>query len=413
MSMPRPLTILYVDNSFTFGGAINALADLLRELDRTRYRPVVLSAQDPEVLARLFPGTPTRHWAVRLPWVHDTIHRRVIRLPWLARGPLGTLWSKARAASWLAFYEVPEALRIARLARRQGVDMIHLNNGVESLVPPLLAGKLLRIPVVAHARGPQDTHGIARVWAGMADHWIAVSEWVAGNLRDAGVTEDRLTVVHDAIDIPTFEAADESPSLRADLGIPQNAPVFGVFARIIPWKGIREFVAAARHVIAAVPDAYALVVGDRSDGSEDYYQEVVAMAKDLGIADRVVFTGFREDVPALMRTCNVVVHTSIDPEPFGLTVVEGMATGRPVVAANAGGPTEIVVEGETGLLVDPAEEAELGDAVIRLLTAPGTAEEMGRNAAIRARRYFSAPRYAQDVGRVYEDLLNHQRRPAP
>src|SRR5688500_3604261 len=91
-AMSDRATVLYVDNSSTFGGAINALADLLRALDTTRVAPVVLSAQSPDFLASAFPGIHTVHWPVRLMWVHDPVNRVVERLPGMSRGPLRMVW---------------------------------------------------------------------------------------------------------------------------------------------------------------------------------------------------------------------------------------------------------------------------------------------------------------------------------
>lgn len=402
MTSRLPAPVLFVDNSFTFGGAINALAYLVSAMDRSRYQPLLLSAQPADFLAEYFPDTPTFPWKVKLPWVDDGVHRRVVRLPGFGTGPLRTLWDKTRTLSWLALYDVPEALWIARLARTHGARAIHLNNGVESMVSSLIAGKLLRIPVIAHARGPQSTSGMAARYARMCDEWISVTRHVADNIAQAGVDRAHITVVHDAIDLSRFEEGPPPPGLRAHVGVPDGSPIFGVFARIIPWKGIREFVAAARLVIDQVPNAYAMVVGDPSDGDAEYYAEVQALARQLGIEDRVIFAGFQKDVGAYMRLCDVCVHTSIFPEPFGMTVIEAMASGRPIVAASIGGPVEILEPGKTGLLAHPSKPEEMSAAIVSLLRDRATAEAMGKKAAERARAYYSAARYAQEVQQVYD-----------
>jgi glycosyltransferase involved in cell wall biosynthesis len=109
-----------------------------------------------------------------------------------------------------------------------------------------------------------------------------------------------------------------------------------------------------------------------------------------------------------MRLCDVVVHASIVGEPFGMTVIEGMATATPVVAANKGGPTEIIEDGVTGLLVDPTDAGALSEAIIGLLRDPEKAARIGNRGAARTRAHYSAERYATDVERLYEQWL-----PAP
>jgi glycosyltransferase involved in cell wall biosynthesis len=395
-----------VDNTFTFGGAINALAHLTAALDRSRFEPVILSAQAPEVLERLFPDTEIRHWRVKLMWIHDPVHRRVSRLPGFSRGPFAWVWRKARALAWLALVDAPAALRLAWLARRARIDLVHLNNGVEGMLPGLLAARLLGLPVVAHSRGPQSTEGATRFYAGIPDRWIAVSRTMEANLTAAGVPPERITVIHDAIDLAGFVGDRPTAGLRSQLGIPAGAPVFGVFGRIIPWKGIQEFVRAAVRVVAAVPEARALVGGDPSDGAEEYYREVRALAEELQLTERIHFTGFREDVADLMHMCDVVVHTSIVPEPFGMTVIEGMATGTAVVAAAAGGPTEIIDPGRTGVLVDPRDAEALAGEIVTLLKDPEEAAAMGSRGASRAREHYSAHRYAREVQAVYERVVS-------
>lgn len=391
--------VLSVDNSFTFGGAINALAVLVAALD-DRYESMVLSAQDQQVLDDHFPGTAAHQWPFLLPWVH-----RPSRPASRRGGRVVRLASKLRTLEWIVRNDFPASIRIRRYARKHGIDLIHLNNGVEGLLPPLLAGKLLRIPVVAHSRGPQGTSGASRFYARGVDHWIAVSGAMADNLREAGVAPERITVVHDALDLHLFTPGEPARALRQELGIPPEAPVFGLFGRVIEWKGVKEFVEVATRVLAVMPDAYAVVVGDVSDGAESYFREVRALAAERGHGDRILFTRFRQDVPDLMRLCDVVAHTSIIPEPFGLTVIEAMATGTPVVAANAGGPLETVDPGETGLLADPRDPELFAAELLSLLRDPGRARAMGSLGAERARQRFSAERYAREVESVWDRVI--------
>ncbi len=406
--MPHRVRILYLDNSYTFGGAIHALSHLVGALDSDRYEPVVLSAQPPEVLHRLFPGIETHHQPMRVIWAHGRGMKRLkaLKPTWLNR-----TMRKGYAAWWLLFVDLPAMIRIARFARRRRVQLVHLNNGVTGHLPGLLAGKLLRVPVVGHYRAAERTSGNAARYARWVDRWISVSGVMSSRLLKAGVAAERVHTVHDALDLKSFtDPVDpgEQLRLRAGLGIPADSPVFGIFGRIIRWKGIREFVLAAARVLERDAGAVALVVGDRSDGSEAYFEGLVQLTRDLNIEERVIFTGYREDVPSLMRLCDVVVHASLIPEPFGMTVIEGMAAGAAVVAANTGGPTEIIDPGATGLLVDPTDTEALAEAIGGFLLNPSRRAEFGRRAAARAREHYSAERYADEVQTVYELVMSRQ-----
>ena len=296
--MARRVRILYLDNSYTFGGAIHALSHLVGAIDRDRYEPVVLSAQPSDVLDRLFPGIETHHRPMRVTWAHGRGMKRL-----KARKPTwaNVTMRKAYAAWWLVFVDIPAAIRLAHFGRRKRVDLIHLNNGVTGHLPGLVAGKLLGVPVVGHYRAPERTSGNAAVYAQWVDRWISVSAVMSSRLRRAGVEPGRIHIVHDAIDLSSFaDPVDQTEHLRlrASLGIPANAPVFGIFGRIIRWKGIREFILAAARVIESNPAAVGLVVGDRSDGSEAYFEELIHLTRELRIQDRVKFTGYRDDIPA-------------------------------------------------------------------------------------------------------------------
>lgn len=407
-----PVRVLYVDNTFTFGGAILSLADLVGALDRASVDPVVVSGQPQPFLEQAFPGCSVHHWRVRVRWHHGSTEGGPLAR-WVDRGPARRLRGVVSGAAWTLRQDLPDALRLARIGRRHAVDLVHLNNTVESQHAGLLAARMLRVPCVAHARGLQTPNRSARRYARIPARHVAISGVIEENLRALGVGPDRIAVVPDGIDLEQFHPAAPPPTLRRELGIPEGAPVFGSFGRIMTWKGVRELVNASALVMRALPSAYALVVGDASDGEREYDDEVRALARALGIGDRVLFLGHRADVPELMRLCDVIVHSSIEPEPFGRVVAEGMAVGKPVVAASSGGPTEMVVPGETGALVDPRDARALASAIEDLLSDPEGAARMGRKAAARARAEYSASRCAERVLGIYREVLRRPIRSIP
>jgi glycosyltransferase involved in cell wall biosynthesis len=177
---------------------------------------------------------------------------------------------------------------------------------------------------------------------------------------------------------------------------------------VVDWKGVREFLLATRQVMTQIPEARAFIVGGHSDGDEGFVREMRGLAVELGIADRVIFTGYRQDVPALMKLMDVVVHASTRPEPFGMVVIEGMAMEKPVVATQGGGPCDIVAEGETGFLVKMGDSEALGRAIITLLRQPGLRREMGKRGRKRVVEFFNNGSYAAKMEDIFSNLTEKQ-----
>lgn len=399
--------VLFLDNSSTFGGAIESLAHLVDCLADRGFASVVVSAQPEDSLTRVFPDSAvTRSVDVPVRWQrrHKTgLYRLLAGMR--TRSVLSRGVSALAVLDWHLRRTLPSALRYARIGRRHRVDLVHLNNALESQLEGLAAARLLGVPCVAHARGFQQPTRALRLLAPRVDRHVAISEAIRENLLEIGAPEERISVVHDGMDLEAFRRSHDTRSIRDDLRIRPGVPAFGLFGRIIEWKGVREFLLAAEQVLERFGSAYALVVGDESDGSPDYFRQVRSLAEDSDVADRILFTGYREDVPALMQTLDVVVHCSIEPEPFGMVIAEAMAAGKPVVAADRGGPLDIVVEGETGFLVDPRDTEALASAIGRLLDDPALAEEMGAAGRRRARRLFGKERYAREIAEIYEEVI--------
>jgi glycosyltransferase involved in cell wall biosynthesis len=148
-----------------------------------------------------------------------------------------------------------------------------------------------------------------------------------------------------------------------------------------------------------------LVVGAPLFGEGDYERRLHGLAEQLRVTDRVSFLGTRSDVPALMGLVDVVVHTSIEPEPFGRVIVEGMLAGKPVVATRDGGAAEIVEDMVTGRLVGPGDAHELADTLRELLGSPASRVRMGRAGRERAVSLFGLRESLQQTAEVLAEVV--------
>lgn len=398
--MKSVIKVLILDNSFTFGGAINSLCYLLRALDREKFAPVLVTGQPEEYLAKHFDCT-WYHYVPKLPWVNNRRYRKIAAISLFRLRPLRWVLNFSRFMYWLVFITVPEAFKYYRLGQKHGVGLVHLNNIFGSQLSGILAAKLLRVPCVAHLRDFEEVHPVTRFCARLIDHHVAISGAIRDNLLQLGVPAERISLVHDAIDLEEFDVAIESESLLSEFDLLPGQPRFGIFGRVVDWKGIREFLLATEKVMTQIPDARAFIVGGHSDGDEGFVREMRCLAGELGIADKVIFTGYRQDVPALMKLMDVVVHASTRPEPFGMVVIEGMAMKKPIVATLGGGPLDIVVEGKTGFLVEMRNPEALGQAVGMLLRESDLRQELGAAGRARVEREFSSRRYADQMESIF------------
>ena len=282
--------------------------------------------------------------------------------------------------------------------------LVHTNSLKTHIVGGLGAWMAGR-PLVWHVRdllGEGEGLGLMRRAARMLrPHIIAISQAVGSQFAGLPVA---VTVIPNGIPVADFAPGDPPPNLRRELGLTATDQVVMVVSRLTPWKGHMTLLEALSLLAESWPQLKLVVVGEVAFWEPEYEQQLKQRAADLGVGARVVWTGFRADVPDLLRLCDLFVLPSLN-EPFGRAIVEAMAAGRPVVATRSGGVPEIVVDGETGLLVPPEDSPALAQAMAMLLGDPIRAREMGARGLERARTRFSADRVAVEVQDVYQQLL--------
>jgi glycosyltransferase involved in cell wall biosynthesis len=204
---------------------------------------------------------------------------------------------------------------------------------------------------------------------------------------------------------------EDVSALRAFLGIGET-PLVGAFGRLAPWKGQHVLIEALREL----PGVHALIVGQDLYGEREYEAALRQTVTEGGLADRVHFLGFRTDIPLLMRAVDVVVHTSTAPEPFGRVIVEGMMSGRPIVATAGGGPEEILQNGTSGIIVPPNDSGALATAIRRLLEPGAWRNRIVAAAQGRAHRLFSLSSMLEQIDDlIYRvanpDVMSKRQRP--
>ena len=405
MTKSVTIPVLYLDNTATFGGAINSLLYLLRTLDKSRFTPVLVTAQPEEFLRRNFNFMQWQRFTIKRSWIDNRIYKKFTGMWLFSSGPGRKCANRIRFFYWLLFITLPEAVRYWQIGRKHKVRLVHLNNIMGSQLAGILAAKMLGVPCIGHLRDFEEVDWVTRLYARLIDVHIAISTAIKVNLLRLAVPEEKIFVVHDAIDLQVFDDTVSTDQLRQEFSLNDAEKLFGIFGRIVGWKGIVEFIHAASLVIQSIPGSKAFIVGDCSDGDSGYLKIVHERIAEYGLEEKIILTGFRTDVPALMQLMDVVVHASIKPEPFGMVLIEAMAMKKPVVATRMGGPLDIVLDERTGFLVAPGDTVAMADAIKRLLVDKALAFDMGRNGQHRVRDMFSKERYARQVEDIYARLL--------
>jgi glycosyltransferase involved in cell wall biosynthesis len=316
--------------------------------------------------------------------------------------PMARLTTSGSQLRWILFllgWPVAVA-RLCLLGRRVGAGVVH-SNSLHTWYGWAAAG-VLRRPHVWHAREiVVQSPAALRVERFLTKHFavqvIAMSAAIAAQLDPANVV-----IVIDDADASRFNP-ERAGQFRARVGVGDTVPLVGSAARLDTWKGFDTLLAAFPLISAARPDAALVVAGGTVVGKEDYAASLAAQASDLGVR----WLGHRSDVEEMMADLDVFVQVSTVPEPFGLVVVEALASGVPVVAGADGGPLEILgsaaVSAPTrqGRLVPPGDAGALAQAVLDLLPPVSSPSS---SASRRARPALRTPT-AGDFSALFDSLL--------
>jgi glycosyltransferase involved in cell wall biosynthesis len=281
--------------------------------------------------------------------------------------------------------------QIAKAAR--GLEIVHANSQ-KAFIAAALATWRGSPPVVWHLHDILTAKHFSslnrRVGVALANSRAAgviVNSKATGEaFVAAGGRRELVQVVYNGFSCEPFDRVtpEQVREIRTSLGI-GNAPLVGIFSRLSYWKGQHLLLEA----IKELPGVHGLLVGEALFGEEEYVSQLKSQAAIPQLAGRVHWLGFRDDVPALMAACDIVAHTSTEPEPFGRVIVEGQLAKRPVVASAAGGAMELIQDGVTGRLFPSGDVHALAGMIKELLAKPEEAIALGQQAYTSAKANFS------------------------
>ena len=406
--MPR-VRVLLAESGTGYGGSAKYLSELVARLDPKRYDVWVSAAARGPFIQKVktlgIPVIERPRWV--FPWRES--------LEGAGGGGRGTriiryLWYAITGAAQLIFV-VPT---IAFWLKRRRIQLVHLNNEILSQLPLLLAAKLAGCRVICHLQGWRPFTRAERWVVRWVDELVCISH--AGARYYQGQLPGRhVRAIPHAIEWDGHAASREALRVtqRQRLGLGPSDLLVAIIGRLVPWKGQAVFLKALAKAKAQKPHLRGLIVGHDPSPTQSYLRTLQGLTRELGVDEAVQFLDWQEDVWALYAASDVIVHASTEPEPFGLIVIEAMAAGTPVIATRAGGVVDIVVDGSTGLLVEPRDVDALATAIIRLLENRALTAQLTRQATETVRTSFTMERNAAQVMEVYEQLLDDAVMPLP
>jgi glycosyltransferase involved in cell wall biosynthesis len=301
-------------------------------------------------------------------------------------------------------FDIHAGWQLSRVVRDLTPEVVHAHDPMAVALAAMalqMSGPLARRPLVVASRRVDfhlKRHAFSKWKYGHVDVFVAASDLIRTILEADGVPRDRIEVVHDGVNAA---AIDRQPAVDAHAAfwLPRGAPVVGNVAALAAHKGQRHLVAAAADVVRAVPDARFLILGDG-----DLREPLERQVRDLGLDRHVLLPGFRSDAIGIMKSLDLFVMSSVT-EGLGSAILEAMACRRAVVATRAGGIPEAVIDGATGLLVPPQDEAALAKAVIHLLKDSEQRTRFGEAGRARVLEAFSVDRLVAGTAAVYTRWL--------
>lgn len=357
----------------TVGGCENQIIGLIRNLDKAKYNPTVACSHAGEFSAKLE--------SFDIP-VH------ILHMPG---------WRKARSHLSRRF----SAIRLTKMASKNHIDLIHTAD-LWSNYYAWQVGRSLNIPIISHVRSVLDPERVHKYLFDKFDRIITISWRMKESLVSEGVPSDKIEVIYDGVDTSVFSPRGEEINvLRRNYSLREH--LVGIVGRIERFKRQREFIHAIAQVLKVRQDVSFLLIGEPEVPDSDYLREVKQSIEKYNIADHVTFTGYRRDMPEVLRSLDMLVTLS-----GGSIMMEAMACGRPVIMASAAKPADlrIVRDGETGLVVPYDDIDSVSKAILHLLADEEARKEMGKAGRARVEGLYDMRKIAEATQAVYAKVLS-------
>lgn len=375
------IRVAYIDHTAKWSGAEVALYNILTNIGE-QIDPLVILAEDGVLADRL----REQDIDVRIVPLDESIRDR-------GRNAVN-MGAPAAAFKMFAY-----GRKLAPLLKQEKVDCVHTNS-LKSALYGAIAAKKAGIPLIWHIRD--------HIGAPYLKPVVAKAIRLLSRLLPNGIIANSHSTLN-ALELPRSKKTMVvycafAKEIGSGIG-KRDQKDFNVLlaGRLTHWKG-QHIVLEAAKAFKNEPRVKFWLAGDALFGEDDYKKELLQKMQDDELTN-VSLLGHVDDIQGLMNTADLLIHTSITPEPFGQVIVEGMAAGLPVIASNEGGPVEIVVPGETGLLIQPGDPVILAETITWMLNHPEERKRMADNGLKRVKEHFVIENTVKDIVDYYKGLL--------
>lgn len=376
--------ILYLHAGAEMYGADKILLELVTGLDKSKFHPIVVLPNDGILKDKL---------------IENGIETYVVHYPILRRKYFNL---KGIINYGLSYFG--KSNEIVKLLKNKKIDIIHANT--TAVLEGIYLKKKLKCKLIWHVheiilKPAIINKTISYLIGRYADKCVAVSKAVKKHLIDSKfVDEDKVEVIYNGVDTERFNPNVENKYLYKEWNIPDEAIKVGMIGRVNAWKGQNDFLDAGEGLLKKYSNLYIFIVGSAFAGEEWRVDELKKKIADSQNKDRIIFSEFRTDTPEIHSFFDVLVLPSTNPDPLPTVVLEAMGCGTPVVGYNHGGVTEMVINGETGLLAEVKNSKDLGRKIQQVLESDYRL--MGQKARDRAVKNFSEYSFISNFSKVYD-----------
>jgi len=405
----RPVRILLLESGTGPGGSVNFIRDFVIHLDPSRAHVIAglyfvnpsktlveLQSLGFPVVFFQSPRPAAAKTSLGISSLFDTSLKRLRKLRTIAR-----------ILARFFRVQLPLTCKVWRFIKREAVDVVVLNQDVHFHIPGVLAAWLAGRPCICRKAGGIGEARLLKVFLNpCVDLFVSISLATETDQRNTPGTR-KLVNIYEGLDLRRFASLPEKDAIRDLLGIPARKKVVAAITRITAGKGLPEFIRMATTVYQRHPNVVFLIVGDEGPAGGTLTRELRDLVHSLDLDDCVIFTGWRDDIPAVMKCVDIFVHCPTTfIEGLARTCLEAMAVGIPSVVSDNGGMPDAVVNGVTGFVVPPGDVGDMAESVLALLENESRCREFGENARLRVEQFFDAK---QNTHKLQEQILEYAR----